>query len=65
MVHGIKDYSQWFPGRENDVADALSRDDDHTDSKLTHVFNTSVPSQLPQHFKIVPLPSESVLWLTC
>ena len=64
MAHGIKDYSQWFPGRENDVADALSRDDDRSDSELTHVLNTFVPSQLPQHFEIVPLPNEIVSWLT-
>ena len=25
MDNGIKDYSQWFPGKENDVSDALSR----------------------------------------
>ena len=24
MDHEIKDYSQWFPGKENDVSDALS-----------------------------------------
>ena len=23
LAHGIKDYSQWFPGKENDVSDAL------------------------------------------
>ena len=31
----IKDYSQWFPGKENDVADALSRDDDRDNKELT------------------------------
>ena len=24
MENGIKDYSQWFPGKENDMSDALS-----------------------------------------
>ena len=24
MDNNIKDYSQWFPGKENDVSDALS-----------------------------------------
>ena len=27
---GIKGYSQWFPGKENNVVDALSRDFDHS-----------------------------------
>jgi len=38
MEHGIKDYSQWFPGKENDVADALSRDDDRDDEELTQIL---------------------------
>jgi hypothetical protein len=35
---GVKDYSQWFPGSENQVADALSRDDDLPDDKLIRIF---------------------------
>eukprot|EP00957_Ditylum_brightwellii_P040378 3056098-Ditylum_brightwellii.AAC.1 len=31
MEHEIKEHSQWFPGRHNDVSDALSRDDDRSD----------------------------------
>ena len=64
MKHGIKDYSQWFPGKENDVADALSRDDDRSDEELTHILRTFVPSQVPKHFEIVPLPNEISSWLT-
>ena len=54
MENSIKDYSQWFPGRDNDVSDALSRDDDRDDEELISVLNTFVPSQLPIHFRIVP-----------
>ena len=64
MDNGIKDYSQWFPGKENDVSDALSRDDDRSDKELTNVIYSCVPSQLPSRFKIVPLPKEIVSWLT-
>ena len=32
---GVKEYSQWFPGRKNNVADALSRDFDCSDAALT------------------------------
>jgi hypothetical protein len=61
---GIKEYSQWFPGWENNVADALSRDFDHSNVKLTQILRNNCPSQLPQHFQIVPLPNEICLWLT-
>ena len=64
MEHGIKDYSQWFPGKENDVADALSRDDDRDDEELTQILHSHVPSQMPRHFEIVPLPNEISSWLT-
>ena len=59
----IKDYSQWFPGKENDVADALSRDDDRDNEELTNILRSSVPQQVPSHFEIVPLPNEISSWL--
>ena len=37
----VKDYSQWFPGRHNIVADALSRDDDRSDEELIKIFKPS------------------------
>ncbi len=62
--NGIKSYSQWFPGKENIVEDALSRDDDRTDEELTSILFQFAPSQMPINFKIVPLPSEIASWLT-
>jgi hypothetical protein len=47
---GIKEYSQWFPGQENKVANALLHDFDCSDNELTKVLCKSCPSQLPQHF---------------
>jgi hypothetical protein len=59
----IQEYSQWFPGTKNQIADALSRDMDRTDNKLTQTF-FHVPSQLPTSFKIVPLPNKIVSGMT-
>jgi hypothetical protein len=56
--------SQWFPGKANNVSDALSRDDDRSDTELTNLLYQHVPEQMPTHFNIVPLPNEIVSWLT-
>jgi hypothetical protein len=64
MERGIKEYSQWFEGQKNQVADSLSRDFDRSDDELTEVLRTILPSQVPLDFKIVPLPNEIVSWLT-
>ena len=61
---GIREYSQWFKGEDNVVADSLSRDDDRTDEELTNLFRTFCKSQIPEHFEIQPLPNEIVSWLT-
>jgi hypothetical protein len=61
--HGIKSYSQWFPGKENIVVDALSCDNDRTDSKLTSILYCFAPHQMPNLFRIVPLPNKIVSWL--
>jgi hypothetical protein len=63
--NGIREYSQWFPGSKDNVADALSRDMDRTDTELTQILFTHVPSQVPSTFKIVPLPpNKIVFWVT-
>jgi hypothetical protein len=61
---GIKEYSQWFPGQENNVTDALLCDFDCSDAALTQILHDTCPSQLPQHFHIAPLPNEISSWLT-
>jgi hypothetical protein len=60
---GIKNYSQWFKGESNEVSDALSRDDDRDDEELINIFCAFCPSQIPSHFRIVPLPSKITSWL--
>ncbi len=64
LLGGIQEYIQWFRGADNNITDALSQDDDRSDNKLTIILRTHCYSQLPQHFKIVPLPKEITLWLT-
>ncbi len=61
--HGIKSYSQWFPGKENIVAEALSCNDDRTDNKLTSILYCFAPNQMPNLFRTVPLPNKIILWL--
>ena len=58
LDNSIKDYSQWFPGQENDVSDCLSRDFHLNNNDITHLLFSSVPSQLPLSFEIAPLPQE-------
>jgi hypothetical protein len=41
---GIKEYSQWFLGQKNNVADALSRDFDCSDAALTQTLRDTCPS---------------------
>jgi hypothetical protein len=64
MTLGIREYSQWFKGEANMVADALSCENNRSDKELTHIFRTHCPSQIPQHFEIQPLPNKIILWLT-
>lgn len=52
MKLGIKEYSQWFPGKENNLANALSQDNNRKDEELTHDLCACVPSQMPPVFKI-------------
>ena len=58
MNLGIRDCSQWFPGKENIVADALSCEIFLSDLELTSLLCTTVPQQIHSNFKIVPLPNE-------
>lgn len=57
---GIKGCSQHFPGKENDVPDALSWDDDQNNETLTSISCSCIPEQVPEHFEIVPLPNKIV-----
>ena len=52
-------YQQWFKGADNVVADSLSRDAYFLTNKTHETFLTqTVPNQVPQNFKIQPVPKE-------
>jgi hypothetical protein len=64
ITHSIREYSQWFPGKVNIVADSLSCNNNRTDSKLTNLFPMHCPSQIPENFVIQPLLNKITSWLT-
>jgi hypothetical protein len=47
MTTGIREYSQWFKGEDNVVADSLSCNYNWSDEELTQFFCTHCPSQIP------------------
>ncbi len=50
MNADIKGYSQWFAGKSNNVADALTRDWHLGDNKLTFTLRSHFPEQMPENF---------------
>ncbi len=64
FANGVRKYIQWFSGAENNFADALSQYNNQSGKELTNVQCTHCPFQIPQHFKIVPVPSKIIAWLT-
>jgi hypothetical protein len=63
MSLGIKNYSQSFKGESNEVSNALSPDDDQDNKELINIFHAFCPSQIPNQFRIVPLPRKITSWL--
>ena len=55
-------YSQHFKGSENKVADALSRRFDLTDNELEIFIHSTLHYQVPNTFKLVPLPQSISSW---
>ncbi len=50
MNADIKGYSQWFAGKLNNVADALTRDWHLGDNELTFTLRSHFPEQMPENF---------------
>jgi hypothetical protein len=59
----IKGYSQWFVGKRNNVADALSQEWQRTNKNLTSILRSLFPNQMQNHFKILQIPSKISCWL--
>jgi len=57
-------YTQWLKGSHNQVADSLSRDAYYLNANTHKIFLfKTVSHQLPQNFKIKPLPKEISCWI--
>jgi hypothetical protein len=57
-------YSQWFPGDENAVSDALSRYFHLSNHELSNLINNFALEQVPFGIEILNLPIEISSWLT-
>ena len=55
ITNDIVHYTQWFPGKKNNVADALSRDFALNDEEVTKLIRDNCSPFVPQHFRIIPL----------
>ncbi len=58
--HRLQHYSQWFPGKENSIADALSRDFWLEDEDAVDFLKQNFAHQIPQGFRLVQL-SEAIV----
>ena len=56
ITHDIDHYTQWFPGKENKVADILSRDFTLNDEEVTKLIRDNCSPFVPQNFKIIRFP---------
>lgn len=60
LDHNTTDYSQWFPGWDNVVPDALSFDDDQIDKKLIFCLKLFGSSIVHSKFTIQQLPNKLI-----
>ena len=63
LFFGVNDCRQWSPEVHNEVDVALSRGGDRSDDELTTILKIFCSSQIPEYFKIVPLPAEVISYL--
>ena len=56
-------YSQHIGGRENFIADSLSRDHHMSDEQLALLFLSLLPLQMPQNLNISQVPKEIRSWV--
>jgi hypothetical protein len=55
LDHSSVLFSKWFPGKENEVADSLSRDHHISNATIHSLLYSSFPGQMPLDFVICPL----------
>jgi hypothetical protein len=64
LTNNIALFSQWICGTSNSVADCLSRNYKLRNAALTTFIKSSYPDQVPENFKVSPLPEEISSFLT-
>ena len=64
MDHNSCLYSQWFPGNENNLTNALSCDTHLDDDALLTLLLSHVPKQIPEGFCICPFLLELISQIT-
>ncbi len=57
MDGNVKGYSQWFPGKKNNVANALSQDWHRSNKELTKILQSHFPEQMPAHLRYYHSPA--------
>ena len=55
ITNNIVHYTQWFPGKNNNVADVLSQDFALNNGEVTKLIHDNCSPFVPQHFRIIPL----------
>jgi hypothetical protein len=58
LTNKLVNYSQWFPGKDNVVADLLSRDGHLSKTDRESLLTSFFPSQLPPNFHHTAVPAE-------
>ena len=56
-------YSQHVPGKQNVIADSLSRDHHIPGEMLTKSLSPLLPKQTPSNFRMGKLPTEIISWI--
>jgi hypothetical protein len=55
ITNNIVHFTQWLPGKKNNVADVLSWDFALNDEEVTKLIRNNCSPFVPQHFRIIPL----------
>jgi hypothetical protein len=63
--HRLHHYLQWFPGKENSVADALSRYFWLRDKDVVNFLKQNFAHQIPQGFNLFSFRRQSLRTLAC
>ena len=61
ITNNIVHYTQWFPGKKNNVANVLSQDFALNNEEVTKLIRDNCSPFVPQHFRIIALQPTIIL----